>query len=237
MRWVFLIAVMLGIVWTANWSYHHLDNAILITDIWKAENTPIEWGLVNFDRPKPDVYAFTSTKGFWSIFKELWPVWTLFVLSFVVLAPLSIYIFTGLNNAQITVAKDNQGDAEAQARKAWVDARDYKEKAKAWAEEQINAAYQEQLTRVHKELEQEWDSFHKLKSQIVQRENLIQSREALAQKAQEDAKKHIVEIQKQDTLRLAHFETETAKLIKARDNAQAGYQRLKNRKTPKQKQP
>ena len=122
MRWFILLAVLGGIFWTANWSYHHVDNAILITDFWKAESSPSEWGLVNFKDSTPVIYEYVGTKGFWHIFKGLWPVWTLFILSFFILVPLSIYIFNGLNNAQIAAAKEAQLDAEEQARKADSDA-------------------------------------------------------------------------------------------------------------------
>ena len=42
MRWFVLLAVLGGIFWTANWSYHQMDQAVLITDYWgtsqKTEN-------------------------------------------------------------------------------------------------------------------------------------------------------------------------------------------------------
>ena len=237
MKWIFLIAVILGIGWTTNWSYHQLDQAVLITDYSKANAVPKQWALVDFSQESPDIYQYTATSGYWPIFKGLWPAWTLLSLIFLVLIPLLRYLYKGLSDQQITAAQKAQTDAEERARKAESNARVYEQKAKSWAEEKVNAAYQEQLSRVRKELEQEWDSFHKLKNQVVQRESLIQNREAIAQKNQEDAKNQIAEIQKQYALELARFETETAELIKARDNAQAGYQRLKNRRSHKQKQP
>lgn len=237
MKWILLVAVILGIGWTANWSYHQLDQAVLITDYAKADAVPRQWALVDFSQESPEIYQYTAANGYWPIFKGLWPVWALFTLIVLVLIPLTTYLYQGFHNQQITAAQKAQTDAEEQASKAESEAFAYEQRAKAWAEEKVNAAYQEQLSRVHKELEQEWDSYHQLKNQVVQRESLIQNREAIARKAQEDAKNQISEIQKQYALKLTHFETETAELRKARDNAQAGYQRLKMKKSPKQKKP
>ena len=48
MRWLILVAVIGAIVWSANWSYHYVDNAVLITDFWETDSAPDEWGLVDF---------------------------------------------------------------------------------------------------------------------------------------------------------------------------------------------
>ena len=42
-----------------------MDQAVLITDYWQAQENIEQWGLVNFEGDKPIVYAFTSTNGFW----------------------------------------------------------------------------------------------------------------------------------------------------------------------------
>jgi hypothetical protein len=227
MRWFVLLAVLGGILWTANWSYHHVDNAILITDIWKAERSPIEWGLVNFKDNQPVIYEYVGTKGFWNIFKGLWPIWTLFILSFFILVPLSIYIFNSLNNVQIAAAKEAQIEAEERARKAELDAKKYEQKAKSWAEERVNSAYQEQLSRVKKDLEGEWDSFHKQKNQVLERESEIQNRERTAQQIEKAAKERVDNIVEQYNQEKDRFEAEMLDMARARDNAQAGYKRIK----------
>ncbi|MDW2100045.1 TolC family protein [Vibrio sp. 1751] len=205
MRWFVLLAVLAGIFWTANWSYHQMDQAVLITDYWQAQENLEQWGLVNFEGNEPKIYAFNSTKGYWNIFKGLWPIWTLFILSFFVLVPLSIYIFNGLNNAQIAAAKEAQLDAE----------------------ERVNSAYQEQLSRVKKELEGEWDSFHKQKNQVLERESAIQNREHTAQQIEKSAKERVDNIVEQYNQEKDRFEAEMLDMARARDNAQAGYKRIK----------
>ena len=187
MRWFILLAVLGGIFWTANWSYHHVDNAILITDFWKAESSPSEWGLVNFKDNPPVIYEYVGTKGFWDIFKGLWPLWTLFILSFFVLAPLLRYIYNGLSDAQIVEALEIKQAAEEQAKKAESDAESFKQEAKSWAEEKVKQAYQKQLSRVRKELENEWNEYHRLKNDILERESTIQKREQHAQEKEEYA--------------------------------------------------
>ncbi|HCH5920271.1 hypothetical protein ACEV94_22970 [Vibrio parahaemolyticus] len=227
MRWFVLLAVLAGIFWTANWSYHQMDQAVLITDYWQAQENLEQWGLVNFEGNEPKIYAFNSTKGYWNIFKGLWPIWTLFILSFFVLVPLSIYIFNGLNNAQIAAAKEAQLDAEERARKAELDAKKYEQKVKSWAEERVNSAYQEQLSRVKKELEGEWDSFHKQKNQVLERESAIQNREHTAQQIEKSAKERVDNIVEQYNQEKDRFEAEMLDMARARDNAQAGYKRIK----------
>ncbi|WP_032471822.1 hypothetical protein [Vibrio paracholerae] len=136
MRWFVLLAVLGGIFWTANWSYHQMDQAVLITDYWQAQENIDQWGLVNFEGDKPIVYAFTSTNGFWPIFKGLWPVWALFTLIFLILTPLSIFIYNGLNNRQSTAAKEAQAEAIEQAEKEKCKRQETtRKKTKEWAEE------------------------------------------------------------------------------------------------------
>lgn len=227
MRWFVLLAVLGGIFWTANWSYHQLDNAVLITDYWKSQGGDESWQLVNYVEGEANLYTFSSTNGYWNIFKGLWPVWTLFILSFFILVPLSIYIFNGLNNVQIAAAKEAQIEAEERARKAELDAKKYEQKAKSWAEERVNTAYQEQLSRVKKELEGEWDSFHKQKNQVLERESAIQNREHTAQQIEESAKERVDNIVEQYNQERDRFEAEMLDMARARDNAQAGYKRIK----------
>lgn len=230
MRWFVLLAVLGGIFWTANWSYHRLDQAVLITDYWQVQENIDKWGLVNFEGDKPQVYAFMSTNGFWPIFKGLWPVWALFSLIFLVLAPLSLFIYHGLNNHQITTAKEAQNEAEKQAEKRIREAETIKINAKIWADEKIKNAYEEQNKRVREELESESHSLHQLKNELIQREQSLRRKEVEAKKAQQDAKEQVAEIQRLYAEERQRFETETTKLTKARDNAKAGFQRLKRTK-------
>lgn len=230
MRWFFLLAVLGGIGTAANWSYHQMDQAVLITDYWQAQENIEQWGLVNFEGDKPQVYAFISSNGFWPIFKGLWPVWTLFTLIFLILTPLSLFIYHGLNNRQITAAKEAQTEAEKQAEKRIQEAETIKINAKNWADEKVKSAYEEQNKRVRKELESESNSLHQLKNELVQREQSLRSKEIAAKKAQQDAEEQIAEIQRLYAEERQRFEAETAEMARARDNAQAGYQRLKRKK-------
>lgn len=230
MRWFVLLSVLAGIFWTGNWSYHQMDQAVLITDYWQAQENIEQWGLVNFEGDKPQVYAFISANGFGAIFKGLWPIWTLFILIFLVLIPLSFYIYHGLNNRQITAAKEAQAEAEKQTEKRLQEARSYEEKAKVWAEEKVNSAYEEQEKRIRAELDSESQNLHQFKNELVQREQSLRGKEVAAKKAQQEAEEKITEIQRLYAEERQRFETETAKLTKARDNAQAGYQRLKRKK-------
>lgn len=230
MRWLILVAVIGAIAWSANWSYHSVDNAVLITDFWEAESAPDEWGLVNFRGEKPVIYEYTATKGFWNIFKGLWPVWTLFILSIFVLGPLSAYLYNGQNNAQIIKAKEAQKEAEERERKATSDAESFKQEAKSWAEEKVNHAYQEQLSRVRKELDSEWNEYHRLKNDILERESTIQRREQHAQKKEECANQRVAEIQRRYQVEKAQFEKTLEESTKTKKNAQSGQKRLRKEK-------
>ena len=230
MRWLILVAVIGAIIWSANWSYHYVDNAVLITDFWEAGSAPDEWGLVDFKGNKPIIYEYTGTKGFWDIFKGLWPLWTLFFLSFFVLAPLSRYIYNGLNDAQIVEALEIKQAAEEQAKKAESDAESFKQEAKSWAEEKVNQAYQEQLSRVRKELENEWNEYHRLKNDILERESTIQRREQHAQEKEEYANQRVAEIQRRYQIEKAQFEKTLEESTKTKKNAQSGQKRLRKEK-------
>ena len=229
MRWFILLAVLGGIFWTANWSYHHVDNAILITDFWKAESSPSEWGLVNFKDSTPVIYEYVGTKGFWNIFKGLWPVWALFTLIFLILTPLSMFIYNGLNNRQITAAKEAQAEAIEQAEKKIQEARNYEKKTKEWAEEKINSAYEEQEKRIRAELESESKNLHQFKSELLKREQTIRAKEVAAMRIQKEAEQKVAEIQRQYLEELNRFETEANELRKAKEYAQNGFQRLKRK--------
>ncbi|EIN5953733.1 hypothetical protein V9K30_003419 [Vibrio cholerae] len=221
MRWFVLLAVLGGIFWTANWSYHQMDQAVLITDYWQAQENIEQWVLVN--------YAFTSTNGFWPIFKGLWPVWALFTLIFLILTPLSMFIYNGLNNRHITAAKEAQAEAIEQAEKKIQEARNYEKKKKEWAEEKINSAYEEQRKRIRAELESESKNLHQFKSELLKREQTIRAKEVSAMRIQKEAEQKVAEIQRQYLEELNRFETEANELRKAKEYAQNGFQRLKRK--------
>ena len=64
MRWFVLLAVLGGIFWTANWSYHLLDHAVLITDYWESQGGDESWQLVNYIEGKPHLYTFAMTNAY-----------------------------------------------------------------------------------------------------------------------------------------------------------------------------
>jgi flagellar biosynthesis GTPase FlhF len=230
MRWFVLLAVLGSIFWTANWSYHLLDDAVLITDYWPSQGGDQSWKLVNYIEDQAHLYTFNSSNGYWAIFKSLWPVWTLFILSFIILIPLARYIYVGLNNTQIASAKEAQMYAEKQAKKAQSEARSYELKVKAWAEEQINNAYQKQLSRVKKELENEWNNYHQQKNALMERESKIQHREQTAQNKEESAKQEVIALQEQHQQEKVQFDEELQKNTTAKKNAQSGQKRLRKEK-------
>ncbi|KII75249.1 hypothetical protein [Vibrio renipiscarius] len=230
MRWVVLLFTLSGIIGTANWGYHYVDNAVLITDLWKADSTPNEWGLVDFKVQPPTIYEYTGTKGFWNIFKGLWPIWTLFTVSFIFLIPLSMYIYNGRNNAQILKAIAEQNSADERAKKAESDAKNAEIRMRSWAEEKVRTAYQEQLSHVKKELENEWDEYHRIKNNIVERESAIQRREQTALEKEEWAKQTVIEIQEKYRQEKMQFDQTLQENRTAKKNAQSGQLRLKKEK-------
>ena len=219
----------MGILGFANWSYHLLDHAILITDYWETTEK-VQWGLANFQESGNHLYAYTGATGYWSIFKGLWPVWTLFILIFLVLIPFSILIYKWTNNVHMnSLILDVQlaeGELEEAKEQADKEVRD--------AEKRVDSAYKEQKRRVRAELDSESKSLHQFKNELLQRENTIKKREIAAQKIQDEANHKITEIQRLYADELQRFKTETEEIAKARDNAQAGYQRLKNKRKHKQ---
>ena len=96
-------------------------------------------------------------------------------------------------------------------------------------QERVNSAYQEQLERVKKELNTEWESYHEEKNRLIQRENSIRSREIAAQNIENEAKERVNQIIQQYNQEKSRFDSEMLEMARARDNAQAGYKRLKNK--------
>lgn len=214
MKWIFLMAVIIGIGWTANWSYHLLDNAILITDYWKSQGAETSWELVNYVDGKPYLYTFSNTNGYWNIFKELWPVWTLFVLSFFVLIPLSNFIFNSMNNAQIAAAKEAQRDAEEQAKKARHTAFESVKEIQKESRKKIAAAHEKERAAARSELDDEWSAYHYKRNEILERESAISSRERNAQQMVSEAKQYVMMIKE-----------ENERLKRTTKNATYAYQR------------
>lgn len=213
MKWIILLAAVGGIFWAANWSYHLLDNAILITDYWKAQGA-VEWGMVHFKTQpeKVEVYAFSSVHGYWGIFRSLWPVLALFCLIFFILIPAIIYISRGFANLQITQAKAAQYSAEKRESIAQAKAKTHEEQAN----KRIQNAYAEQLENVKSELALQLQSLQIDKADIETREAAIHTREQAAQIAFNSAQKQIMEL-----------ENKLHAMEKTKNNAQQGFKRIK----------
>lgn len=229
MKWLLLIILIVGIVALANWSYHQLDHAILITDYWETTER-IQWRLVNFQEEENHLYAYAGNQGYWPIFKGLWPVWALFSLIFLVLTPFSVLIYKWANNVHINSAIQDVQIAERELEEA----KEQADKEVRDAEKRVDSAYKEQKRRVRAELDSESQSLHQFKNELLQRENTIKRREIAAQKIQDEANHKITEIQQAYADELQRFKTKTEEITKARDNAQAGYQRLKSKIIRKQ---
>lgn len=228
MRWFILLAV-LGCILIGG-AYYFLNDTIVITNYSQVSQTAREWALVKFNSDGTNsLYEFESVKGLKDIAKSLWPLWTLVIVILFVLFPAANAWYNHITNVQITNAKEAQLDAEERAKKAELDAKKYEQKTKSWADDRINSAYQEQLERVKKELNAEWESYHKEKNQLIQRENSIRSREIDAQKRENEAKEKVNQIIQQYNQEKSRFDSEMLDMARARDNAQAVYKRLKNK--------
>jgi hypothetical protein len=226
MRWFILLAA-LGCILIGG-AYYFLNDTIVITNYNQVSQTAKEWALVKFNGDGTNsLYEFESVKGLKDIAKSLWPLWTLVIVILFLLFPVANAWYDHITNAQIAAAKEAQIEAEERARKAELDAKKYEQKAKSWAEERVNSAYQEQLSRVKKDLEGEWDSFHKQKNQVLERESAIQNRERTAQQIEKAAKERVDNIVEQYNQEKDRFEAEMLDMARARDNAQAGYKRIK----------
>lgn len=228
MRWFILLAA-LGCILIGG-AYYFLNDTIVITNYNQVSQTAKEWALVKFNGDGTNsLYEFESVKGLKDIAKSLWPLWTLVIVILFLLFPVANAWYDHITNAQIAAAKEAQIEAEERARKAELDAKKYEQKAKSWAEERVNSAYQEQLERVKKELNTEWESYHEEKNRLIQRENSIRSREIAAQNIENEAKERVNQIIQQYNQEKSRFDSEMLEMARARDNAQAGYKRLKNK--------
>lgn len=227
MRWLLLLAVLFGLGWTAYLSVQQLDNAILISDYWPVQHVERAWQLVNYSEGQAQLYAFNSTQGYHELFFGLWPVWALFLLLFLVLIPLTRYLYQSAYNTHIAAAKEAKQNAEQQVQKAQRDAQAHQHKMTTWAEERVAMAQQEQQILAKQALEKEWQAYHHQKAQLLDREATIHQKERAAQQMETRAKKHIDTVTQQYQQEKARFEAELSQMAKARDNAQAGQQRLK----------
>ena len=79
------------------------------------------------------------------------------------------------------------------------------------------------MSRVRKELENEWNEYHRLKNDILERESTIQRREQHAREKEEYANQSVAEIQRRYQIEKAQFE-------KTKKNAQSGQKRLRKEK-------
>lgn len=228
MRWFILLAV-LGCILIGG-AYYFLNDTIVITNYSQVSQTAKEWALVKFNSDGTNsLYEFESVKGLKDIAKSLWSLWTLVIVILFVLFPVANAGYNHITNVQITNAKEAQLDAEERAKKAELDAKKHEQKAKSWADERINSAYQEQLERVKEELKAEWENYHEEKNKLIQRENSIRSREIASQKIENEAKEKVTQIIQQYNQEKSRFDSEMLEMARARDNAQAGYKRLKNK--------
>ena len=229
MRWILLIAIVSGIAWTANYGYHSIDNLILITDLWIPESSMRDetggWGLVNYKNEQGDIdlYKISAVNGFGNIFKTLWPVWSLFILIFLVMIPVVMYIYNGLANRQINVAKQAQLDAESSAEKCKEQARKEISDAKYDADMLIKDAYRIQYGKAKKELSVEQDKLHRELQENARLNQQFKSKLADLNEQEKRLNNTIKEYQRDKE----RFESELNTSHRARDNAQSGHKRLK----------
>ncbi|MFB2755933.1 hypothetical protein ACE02G_20060 [Shewanella xiamenensis] len=230
MKWIILLAAVGGVFWAANWSYHLLDNAILITDYWKAQGN-VEWGMVHF-KAQPEnaeVYAFKSVQGYWGILKSLWPIFTLFILVFCVLIPVTIYISNALTKLQITRANEAKKQAEEQAANAALQAEKHEIKMNRWADEKVQNAQAEARTKAKAELTLQIQKLQADQLNLQEREAAISAREQATLDAESAAKKQVDQIIEQYRQELARFETELSAMQKSKNQAQQGFKRIKQK--------
>lgn len=230
MKWIILLAALGGVFWAANWSYHLLDNAILITDYWKAQGS-VEWGMVHFkaQAENPEVYAFNSVQGYWGILKGLWPISTLFALVFFVLIPVAVYISNSLTKLQITNANEAQRIAEEQARIAVEEAEKHEIKMNRWADEKVQNAQSEANKKANAELTLKIQKLQADQRDLQEREATISAREQAAQDAEMAAQQKVDQVVELYEQELARFEAEISAMQSSKNNAQQAFKRIKQK--------
>ena len=94
----------------------------------------------------------------------------------------------------------------------------------------VNQAYQEQLSRVRKELENEWNEYHRLKNDILERRIKNPKTRATCSRKREYANQRVAEIQRRYQIEKAQFEKTLEESTKTKKNAQSGQKRLRKEK-------
>ena len=148
--------------------------------------------------------------------------------------PLVFYIYNQLSNHEIFAAKEASAKAIKLANINIMEAEENERQTKKSAESRISNAYMKQREIARQELVEESQKLQELKRSVEQRESKISEREHDAQQAQQKAEKNKLDIRQLYDQEKKKFDEGMAEMARARDNAQAGYQRLKNRK-PKNK--
>ncbi len=238
MRWIVLVATLLGIGWFGYSNYQEIQGMVLITEYWELDysnNADLNsrWRLTDTGADTYQSYNFARAAGFWGIAKALWMILAFFALILLCLMPVSTYISERMSNTLIQKAVGSLNDAKKRANDAENKAKKAEREAKEWAEEKIKTAEEEQRKRLEKELEEEWMRIRKEKANVKERESVIGEKEANAQKIAQSAKAEVNAIRAQYNSEKTRFEYEMSKMEKAKENAQAGFKRLRKKITHK----
>jgi hypothetical protein len=229
MKWIILLAAVGGFYWAANWSYHLLDNAFLVTHYEIATGDVGKWGLVNFQNGKSQLYSFTSLVGFWGVFKGLRPVFSMFFIGFFVLIPVVIYISNSLTKLQITNASEAQRIAEERARNATKEAEQHEIKMNRWADEKVRNAQAEARSKAKTELILQIQKLQADQLDLQEREATISAREQAAQEAEISAQQKVDQVVELYEQELARFEAEISSMQSSKNNAQQAFKRIKQK--------
>lgn len=218
MRVILLLVVLAGITWTANRTLEQFSHAIFIANYWQSDDPNLTEGLFKFDGEKAQLYAFDGVTGYWDITLTLWPVWLLFMLSFLILIPFSFLWYHWMTDEQIKAAKAAQRHAEETTSRKIQEANLL-----------VDHAYEEQEKRIRYELS---NQEHKINQRITElniRERELRDKEIIARETTERAERQMANIQKEYATRVKAFNEEVTALTKSRDNAKAGFERLKRK--------
>jgi uncharacterized membrane protein len=230
MRWIILLAALGGVFWAVNWINNFFENAILITDYWKAQGS-IKWGIVHFDplQENPEVYAINSVRGYWGILKGLWPVWFLFSLVLLVLIPVMLFISNSLTKLQITNANEAQQLAEERAKNAAIEAKKREIEISHWADEKVKNAEDKARSKVNTEFIKHISQMKCDQDEMQKREEAISAREQAAREAEIAAQQKVDEILTQYEKELALFNDKIRAMESTKNNAQQAFKRIRQK--------
>lgn len=221
MRFLLLLVLLAGITGTVNWMIEKFSRVILITGYWPSDDPNLTEGLFKFDGEKGQLYAFDGVTGYWDIALTLWPVWLLFILTFLILIPFSFIGYHWITDEQINAAKAAQRHAEETASRKTQEATHL-----------IAKAYEEQEKRVRHELSDREHRIEQRISDLDARERELSDKERIAEETTARAEHQMAYIQKEYASRVQAFNQEVAALTKSRDNAKGGFERLKRKIKP-----